>query len=757
MRGLPWVLPEVFVHLMRRYFDQLRTRLVRVPRGTKLIIAGLILAVISLNLGLLYVAGVFEPEPELEPTFTYTGAWDLLELQQHIEAGEVVAISVYTDTDNYIPSTGAPDQTLVARTDDAQLMQIENILSVEDALIALRSAGYEGLLTREAIDVLPDPVAGVAPPIDGPWYFAGQLMMLLLFGAVIFIIIRAMRNAGHGGPGGVKDPSKEQARVAAAGATQLTWADVAGCEEAKYELAEVVEFLKAPERFAVLGAKIPRGVMLSGPSGTGKTLLAKVVASEAGVPFISVSGSDFVEMFVGRGAARVRALFAQARKLGKAVIFIDEFDAVGKRRGGANSNDEREQTLNAILVELDGFESNAGVVVVGATNQLQSLDPAVLRPGRFTRKVDVPLPDPDGRRAILTVHARNKPLNPDVNLTKIAEQTFGFSGADLADMLNEAAIFAAREGVIEISQAHLDAAWEKVGVGISRKRSMPLRERAIIAAHEAGHAIAGMRAGDAYKVKVISMYAHGQALGYTAAAPTSDQNLPSESDLRARLIALMGGRVAEQLLFHQFTGGAGNDFEKATQIATQMVTKWGMGHDPAEARRGITGRGRLSYIVSDEAGKISPDLQPAVDRAVAHILDEAVRSARETLLADMEMLRAISAYLVRHERMDGEVFAAIMSGELKVEAHLDEWRPADSLPRDWGEIGAFAASYEELEGPSGSTPLPLPLPVRPISKSIVRRSRRRGNSVLLPLARRLARGVIRLVGDDETEGRIGTA
>ena len=743
---------------VRHILDQVRNILARTSRGTKLIVLGLLLAVAALSLGLLYVAGVFEPEDTAEPTFTYTGTWDLLELQRHIEAGEVTSITVFTDPGEdgastaMMPEPDPTDLSLVAQTDDEQLIKIENILSVEDALVSLRSMGYAELLSKEAITVLPPPVSGIARPVDGPWYFAGQLVMFVFIGGFLFFIFRTMRHNA----GGAKDPSKEKARVAGAGEHKLTWGDVAGCEEAKYELAEVVEFLKAPERFVILGAKIPRGVMLSGPSGTGKTLLAKVVAAEAGVPFISASGSDFVEMFVGRGAARVRALFAQARKLGKAVVFIDEFDAVGKKRGGTNANDEREQTLNAILVELDGFEANAGVVVIGATNQLQTLDPAVLRPGRFTRKVDVPLPDPEGRRAILEVHAKGKPLSPDINLTLLAEQTFGFSGADLADLLNEAAILAARDGVTQIGQTNIDDAWEKVGVGISRKRSMPLRERAIIAAHEAGHAIAGHRSGDAYRVKVISMYAHGQALGYTASAPTSDQNLPAESDMRARLVALMGGRVAEQLLFHQFTGGAGDDFRKATDLATRMVTTWGMGYDPAEAERGITGRGRLSYIVSDEHGKISSDLQPAVDRAVAYILDESVRAARATLLADMELLRAVSAYLVRHERMTGEVFEAIMSGELKVESHLEEWRPDESLPRAWSDIDAFAASYETTERvrPAVKDPTPSALPSDPITPA--RRSRRR-RSILVPFARRLAQGVIRLVDDEEPRGRAGTA
>ena len=404
--------------------------------------------------------------------------------------------------------------------------------------------------------------------------------------------------------------------------------DVAGCEEAKLELAEAIDFLRDPVRFRALGARVPSGILLYGPPGTGKTMLARAVATEAGVPFHHASGSDFVEKYVGMGARRVRELFAQARRLGKGVIFIDEFDALGKARGGANSHEEREQTLNQLLVELDGFTTSSEIVVIAATNRLDVLDDAVLRPGRFSRKVHVGLPDVAGRQAILEVHARGKPLAADMDIEQLARKTYGFSGAQLADLLNEAAIMAARRHGDEITNDDVHNGWLKVAVGTGRRRSMNERDRAIIAAHEVGHAICGKVHGDTRRVEEISLFAHGEALGVTVSSQ-EDNDLPSESDLRARLIALMGGRAAEELLFHEVTPGAANDFEKATQIATLMVNRWGMGRDPkvaadgGEAALGASGRGTLSFIAAKKDGSLPSEIQAAATRAVAAILDDA--------------------------------------------------------------------------------------------------------------------------------------
>ncbi|MEA2519205.1 MAG: cell division protease FtsH, partial [Chloroflexota bacterium] len=463
-------------------------------------------------------------------------------------------------------------------------------------------------------------------------------------------------------------------------------ADVAGCDEAKLELTETIEFLRSPERFHKLGARIPRGILLYGPPGTGKTMLARAVAAEAGVPFHYASGSEFVEKYVGVGAKRIRDLFAQARKLGRGVIFFDEFDAIGKARGGPNSHEEREQTLNQLLVELDGFSTTEDVIVIAATNRLDTLDPAVLRPGRFNRKIHVGMPDVKGRLAILDVHARNKPLDPATSLADIARKTYGFSGAMLADLLNEAAIMTARREGAAIDNADLHAGWLKVAVGTSRRRSMDERERSIIAAHEIGHAICSRVHGDKRRVEEISLFAHGDALGVTVSSQ-EDNDLPSETDLRARLVALMGGRAAEEILFHEVTGGASNDFEQANRIATSMVTRWGMGSDPDAVDRGVSGRGVLSFFVPVPGGRSLPsEVQPAATRAIRAILDGAYAEASRTLIAHLEILRRLAAYLVEHERVDGETFAELFDGRRAVPKAGDEWRAATSRPRAWGDV-----------------------------------------------------------------------
>jgi cell division protease FtsH len=489
-------------------------------------------------------------------------------------------------------------------------------------------------------------------------------------------------------PSAAEDPTAS-ASVDSGDARPVHLGDVAGCDEAKLELTEVIEFLKAPERFRLLGAHIPRGVMLHGPPGTGKTMLARAVAAEAGVPFHYASGSEFVEKFVGVGARRVRELFAGARQLGRGVIFIDEFDAIGRSRGGPNSHEEREQTLNQLLIELDGFTTSDEIVVIAATNRVDILDQAVLRPGRFNRKIHVGLPDVAGRRAILAVHAVRKPLAPEVDLDALARRTYGFSGAQLSDLLNEAAIIAARGGAMTIAPADIHAGWLKVAVGTSRRRSMDERERSIIAAHEIGHAICGRVHGDKRKVEEISLFAHGDALGVTVSSQ-EDNDLPSESDLRARLVALMGGRAAEELLFHEVTGGAGDDFDKANRLATIMVTKWGMGRDPEAADGGTSGRGDLGFLVASSSGSMPSGVQAASTRAIRAILDEAYESAYRTLVEHVDTLRRLAAYLVEHERLDGETFNDLFEGRIDVPRASEEWRPTTSRPRAWDEVAVLA-------------------------------------------------------------------
>jgi cell division protease FtsH len=624
------------------------------------------------------------------PTFTFRDGWTLVDLQRHVETGDVAAISAAKGNG----TAGQPD-SLVARTTDGQLVPIDLSVNAGQAIDALTALGYGSLLTTEAVDL------GRATTAEaGPSPLSVLLPLAMLVITIAFVLRLARRSNS-----GQKDASTFKTIMPAAPASDGTLPanadpgtapsirldDVAGCDEAKLELTEAIEFLRTPERFHKMGARIPRGIMLYGPPGTGKTMLARAVATEAGVPFHHASGSEFVEKYVGVGARRIRDLFAQARKLGRGVIFFDEFDALAKARGGPNSHEEREQTLNQLLVELDGFGTTDDVIVIAATNRLDTLDSAVLRPGRFNRKIHVGLPDVKGRGEILAVHARNKPITASVDLEDTARKTYGFSGAMLADLLNEAAIFAARRHVDEIGPEDIHGGWLKVAVGTSRRRSMDQRERSIIAAHEVGHAICGKVHGDKRKVEEISLFAHGEALGVTVSSQ-EDNDLPSETDLRARLVALMGGRAAEELLFQEVTAGASNDFEAANRIATAMVTTWGMGRDPEATDHGISGRGTLSFLVPEPGGSSLPtDVQAAATRAIRSILDGAYAEASRTLVEHMTTLRRLAAYLVEHERVDGDTFDELFDGRRPVANASDEWRAATARPRAWGEIVDLAA------------------------------------------------------------------
>ncbi|MGK2850377.1 MAG: ATP-dependent metallopeptidase FtsH/Yme1/Tma family protein [Candidatus Limnocylindrales bacterium] len=610
-----------------------------------------------------------------DPGFTLTAtSWDLDDVLRHAAAGDLSAIGALSAAKTALGTGAAP--VLVARTVDGALEPVRLQIPVGDALDAIRAAGFGSLLTDEAI--------ALAAPVDDP---ARGLVGILISAALVGVVVLVMRRRSMPGrsswrPGALID--RRRARTESPERPSVTMADVAGADEAKVELNETIEFLKDPARFARVGAKAVRGVMLYGPPGTGKTLLAKAVATEAGVPFHSVSGSEFVEKFVGVGAGRVRDLFASARAAGRGVIFIDEIDALAKTRGGANSHDEREQTLNQLLVEMDGFATGDEIVVIGATNRLDTLDPAVLRPGRFTRKIHVPLPDRDGRLAVLRVHAANKPIARDVDLPAVARKTYGFSGAMLADLLNEAAILTARSRRESIGPEEVHAGWLKTAIGTSRKRSMDDRERSIIAVHEAGHAVCGFLHGDKRRVEEISLFAHGEALGVTVSS-SEDNDLPSERDLRARLVALMGGRVAEELLFSEVTGGASSDFEQATSIASAMVLRFGMGQDPESTDAGATGRGVLSILVGSSSEGMDGPVRDAQARAIRALLDDAYATARRTLLAEMGRLRRVAAYLYEQERIDGDAFDALMAGRL-APIDADDWRAAAAAPRPWETI-----------------------------------------------------------------------
>jgi ATP-dependent metalloprotease FtsH len=680
---------------LRRYAARAASVIRSRPRTASAALTLAAVVAIALGTGVVLLSRQPAPAqgPTDQPTFTYAGGWSLAELERHLAAGDVTAISAT----NSSPAAGNPADGLVVKTRDGQIITIDLAVSAGQAVSSLYGLGYGGLLTTEALaagrattgaDAAPNPMAIILP-----------LLMIL---ATVFLIMRMSRRNGapsRESSSGFStimpaDPNARPTGVAAKDATiraVATLDDVAGCDEAKLELTEAIDFLRSPERFHQLGARIPRGIMLYGPPGTGKTMLARAVASEAGVPFHYASGSEFVEKYVGVGARRIRDLFAQARKLGRGVIFLDEFDALGKARGGPNSHEEREQTLNQLLVELDGFGTTDDVIVIAATNRLDVLDSAVLRPGRFNRKIHVGLPDVKGRKAILEVHARNKPIEVTVDLGEMARKTYGFSGAQLADLLNEAAILAARRFSDVISAEDLHAGWLKVAVGTSRRRSMDERERSIIAAHEVGHAICSKVHGDKRRVEEISLFAHGEALGVTVSSQ-EDNDLPSESDLRARLIALMGGRAAEEILFQEVTGGASNDFDAANGIATAMVTKWGMGRDPDAVDGGISGRGILSFLVPTSGHRsLPPEVQGAATRAIRAILDEAYAEASRTLVANMDTLRRLAAYLVEHERVDGTTFDELFDGVRPVPNGEGEWRAATARPRAWGEIVDLAA------------------------------------------------------------------
>ncbi|HYA00120.1 MAG TPA: ATP-dependent zinc metalloprotease FtsH [Candidatus Binatia bacterium] len=460
---------------------------------------------------------------------------------------------------------------------------------------------------------------------------------------------------------------RSRARLLAGDKPSVTFMDVAGVDEAKMELSEIVEFLKYPDKFTAVGARIPKGVLLVGPPGTGKTLLSKAVAGEAGVPFFSISGSEFVEMFVGVGASRVRDLFDQAKKNSPCIVFVDEIDAVGRQRGAGlgGGHDEREQTLNQLLVEMDGFETSTHVIVIAATNRPDVLDPALLRPGRFDRHVMLDRPDIRGRRAILEVHARNKPLDPGVDLEVLAKQTPGFSGADLSNLINEAAILAARQNRKLISMPHLEEAIARVIAGPERKsRMMSEREKSIIAYHEMGHALVGMTLEHTDPVHKVSIVSRGMALGWTLSLPTEDKYLVSKAELLDQLAQILGGRCAEDLVLGEanITTGASDDIRKATDLARKMVTEWGMSDKLGPRTFGE--RQEMVFLGRDlgEQRNYSEDIASEIDQEVHHLVEQAFLRAKEVLRNREPVLRALATRLTEVETMEAAEMRQIIDG-----------------------------------------------------------------------------------------------
>ncbi len=546
--------------------------------------------------------------------------------------------------------------TTLVLPNDSTLNEVTNLASEHSVKTTIEEESSSGIWLSLLISFLP----------------------LVFMGFLIYMML-GQQGGGGGGGGRVMNFGKSKAKEADKKANRVRFSDVAGAEEEKQELVEVVEFLKDPRRFSALGARIPAGVLLEGPPGTGKTLLAKAVAGEAGVPFYSISGSDFVEMFVGVGASRVRDLFETAKKNAPAIIFIDEIDAVGRQRGAGmgGGHDEREQTLNQLLVEMDGFGGNEGVIVIAATNRSDVLDPALLRPGRFDRQILVGRPDVKGREAILRVHARNKPLADDVDLKVVAQQTPGFAGADLENVLNEAALVAARRNKKKIDASDIDEAEDRVIAGPAKKdRVISKRERAMVAYHEAGHTICGLVLSRARIVHKVTIIPRGRAGGYMIALPKEDQMLMTKDDMFEQIVGLLGGRTAEEIVFGVQSTGASNDFEQATALARSMVTEYGM----SDKLGPVQYEGNHQVFIGRDYGQTkaySEQIAFEIDQEVRSILMKAHAKAREILEEHREQHKLIAEKLLEVETLDAKAIKSLFETGQMPEGSEDSEFPSE--------------------------------------------------------------------------------
>ncbi|MBE6874211.1 MAG: ATP-dependent zinc metalloprotease FtsH [Ruminococcus albus] len=508
-----------------------------------------------------------------------------------------------------------------------------------------------------------DPLQYDLIPISDNSFWLNLIPTFLMLGVMIFFFVFMMKSAGGGKMTGF---GKTNARLAPS-SKKATFADVAGADEEKEELKEIVDFLKDGRKYAEIGARIPKGVLLLGPPGTGKTLLARAVAGEANVPFFSISGSDFVEMFVGVGASRVRDLFEQAKKSAPSIIFIDEIDAVGRQRGAGlgGGHDEREQTLNQLLVEMDGFEDNESVIVMAATNRRDILDPALLRPGRFDRQILVSYPDVKGREEILKVHTKNKPLAPDVDLSTIAKSTVGFTGADLENLVNEGSLLAARKNKKAITREDLEEASIKVVAGPEKKsKVVSEQERKLTAYHEGGHAICTYYAQKRDKVHQVTIIPRGQAGGFTMSLPEKDKAFVSKNEMYNNIVVLLGGRVAEKLILDDISTGASNDLERATATARNMVTRYGFSDNLGPV---VYGQGEHEVFLGRDytnTPSYSDNVAAEIDNEIRTIVENAFEEAETILKEHMDQLHMIAKYLMKHEKIDGPNFERLMKGEM---------------------------------------------------------------------------------------------
>ena len=583
---------------------------------------------------------------------------------------------------SFFPVNKGPKEVdFYAFIDSAQSGQINSIQQDGNTIIGLKDdkpvvkASYTGG-TKDLMDSLKD--AGVKLGADGMKFEVktggidwGNLMLsflpLVLFGALLFFLFRSARGANSQ----AFNFGKSRARLASGDKPTVTFADVAGIDESKGELQELVEFLKSPQKFLALGARIPRGLLLVGPPGCGKTLIAKATAGEAGVPFFSISGSEFVEMFVGVGASRVRDLFDQAKRNAPCIVFVDEIDAVGRHRGAGlgGGHDEREQTLNQILVEMDGFDSSTNVIVLAATNRPDILDPALLRPGRFDRHIVIDQPDINGRKAILDVHAKGKPMSAEANLEVIARQTPGFSGADLANLINEGAILAARRNRKDVGQKELEDSIDRVIAGPEKKgRVITKQEKELIAYHETGHALAAKMLPNADPVHKISIVARGMMGGWTRFLPSEERHLETYERFKDMMIISLAGRAAEQVVFGELTTGAQNDLERVTKIARRMITEFGMSQKLGPRTFGK--REELVFLGKEihEQQNYSNKIAEEIDEEVEGLVKEAYTKAFDIMMQNKPRLKYVADYLIEKETIDDSTFEKLLNDQLPAPA-----------------------------------------------------------------------------------------
>ncbi len=618
------------------------------------------------------------------------------EFVTQLEGNEIKSFTIQPNAGVYVISGTYRDEQANQTKDSAAEIPIignshSSVTGFKTAVLQNDSSVKEIVDLAKANNVKYTPVQEES---SGVWL----TLLISVLPLVIFVFFIYMMMGGQSGQGsqgggrGVMNFGKSKAKEADAKASKVRFSDVAGADEEKEELVEVVEFLKDPRRFSALGARIPAGVLLEGPPGTGKTLLAKAVAGEAGVPFYSISGSEFVEMFVGVGASRVRDLFETAKKNAPAIIFIDEIDAVGRQRGAGmgGGHDEREQTLNQLLVEMDGFSGNEGIIVMAATNRSDVLDPALLRPGRFDRQILVGRPDVKEREAILKVHAKNKPLGPDVDLGVVARQTPGFAGADLENLLNESALVAARRNKKVIDALDIDEAHDRVIAGPAKKdRAISKTERAMVAYHEAGHTICGLVLSDARIVHKVTIVPRGRAGGYAIMLPREDRFLMTKKELKEQIVGLLGGRVAEEMVFHSQSSGASNDFQQATQLARSMVTEYGM----SEKLGTVQYEGNSQVFLGRDYGQTkgySEHTAYEIDEEVKRIMKEAHDEARQILEEHKEQHQLIAEKLLELETLDERTIKSLFdTGEMPPEKEDEEF------PHEKKE--GVGSSFEEVK------------------------------------------------------------